>query len=283
MQIRRAPHRIARYAKKIRYSGITSSPYVSPDTFKRLADLDLDAKFEHKIEDIRRANVIFINSGDVDKFFYAYGRHVQAKVLIFGNNDVDFDDFSQHVPNSVKRIYLQNSMIRDPYFGVLPIGIESLKYLTNGLPKLFGDGYRNKVKNGKILVGPFGNTHPEREKLLALHRPEVENLDFVISRLSPTEYAVKASGYSFIACPRGNGLDTHRFWETLYRGSIPLVLKSNWSARIQELGIPLIELSTWEEALNLDVISSAGRLKFNPAELAALWEPFWEEQISFYT
>jgi len=27
----------------------------------------------------------------------------------------------------------------------------------------------------------------------------------------------------FVLCPRGNGLDTHRLWETLYLGSIPIV------------------------------------------------------------
>ena len=28
----------------------------------------------------------------------------------------------------------------------------------------------------------------------------------------------------FIACPEGNGIDTHRFWETLYMGRYPVVL-----------------------------------------------------------
>ena len=282
MRINRIPHRIARYAKKIRYLGATSSPYVSPDTFRRLADLDLDARFEHKIEEIRRANVIFINSGEVDKFFYAYGRHIQAKVLIFGNNDVDFDDFKQRIPGSVKRIYLQNSTIRDPFFGVLPIGIEPLHYLTNGLPKFLGENYRNRTKNGRILVGPFGNTHHEREELIALPRQQLESLDFLVHRLSPKQYAEIASEYSIVACPRGNGLDTHRFWETLYRGSLPLVLKSNWSTSIQELGIPLVEAPSWEAALVNNNITSVYQTKFNPDEIDALWEPFWEEQIRIY-
>ncbi len=283
MRIKRAPHRIVRHAKKIRYFRATSSPYVSQDTFKRLADLDLDAQFDRKIEDIRQANVIFINSGDVNKFFFAYGKQVRARVLIFGNNDVDFDDFKQSVPSSVKRIYLQNSTIRDPFFGVLPIGIESLRYLTNGLPKLLGEDYRNRIKNGKILVGPFGFTHPEREALLALHQRQAGDFKFVVDRLSPKEYADMACEYSIVACPRGNGLDTHRFWESLYRGSLPLVLKSNWSTSIQELGIPLIDTPSWEEALVDSDITSLRLTKFNPAEIEALWEPFWQEQIEIYS
>jgi len=31
--------------------------------------------------------------------------------------------------------------------------------------------------------------------------------------------------HEFVFCPRGNGVDTHRLWETLYMGSIPIVKK----------------------------------------------------------
>ena len=31
--------------------------------------------------------------------------------------------------------------------------------------------------------------------------------------------------YKFILCPPGNGLDTHRVWESLYLGSVPVVKK----------------------------------------------------------
>ena len=34
------------------------------------------------------------------------------------------------------------------------------------------------------------------------------------------------SKYRYILCPPGNGIDTHRFWEALIAGSIPVALKS---------------------------------------------------------
>jgi len=33
--------------------------------------------------------------------------------------------------------------------------------------------------------------------------------------------------HKFVICPEGNGIDTHRLWEALYMGTIPIVLRSN--------------------------------------------------------
>jgi len=39
------------------------------------------------------------------------------------------------------------------------------------------------------------------------------------------EYAEKIKKHNFVLCPWGNGIDTHRFWETIYLGSIPITVK----------------------------------------------------------
>ena len=53
----------------------------------RIADLNLDRDFNQEIELIRQASVVFVNSGDIEKFFSEYGKIINAKVLIFGNNE----------------------------------------------------------------------------------------------------------------------------------------------------------------------------------------------------
>ena len=37
------------------------------------------------------------------------------------------------------------------------------------------------------------------------------------------EFLKDIRNHEFVLCPRGNGVDTHRLWETLYMGSIPIV------------------------------------------------------------
>jgi hypothetical protein len=43
------------------------------------------------------------------------------------------------------------------------------------------------------------------------------------SRVEIKEFYRTIRNHKFTFCPRGNGVDTHRFWETLYLGSIPVV------------------------------------------------------------
>lgn len=39
------------------------------------------------------------------------------------------------------------------------------------------------------------------------------------------KYYGRVAGHRYVAAPRGNGLDTHRFWEALYLGCVPIVEK----------------------------------------------------------
>ena len=40
------------------------------------------------------------------------------------------------------------------------------------------------------------------------------------------EYLEELAQYRYCLCVRGNGLDTHRFWEALYLGVIPIVINN---------------------------------------------------------
>jgi hypothetical protein len=56
-----------------------------------------------------------------------------------------------------------------------------------------------------------------------------------------------------VACPAGEGVDTHRFWETLYLGSVPIVLRGQLSAMYENL--PVIQLNAWTD-LTQSIIDS---------------------------
>ena len=51
----------------------------------------------------------------------------------------------------------------------------------------------------------------------------------------------------FVPCPRGNGLDTHRIWEALYLGAIPVVLNSDRFAALE--GWPILFIEEWKEII----------------------------------
>lgn len=125
---------------------------------------------------------------------------------------------------------------------LLPVGLEERRRGTNNKPHFFD----SKVfKSKDILVGPFGPTHASREVFRRWKSDTV--IEVMTDRLRPAEYAVVASQFKFVICPRGNGIDTHRIWESLWRGSIPIVLRTPWSIHLNQLGIPLYLVDSFEQ------------------------------------
>jgi hypothetical protein len=51
--------------------------------------------------------------------------------------------------------------------------------------------------------------------------------------------------HTFVLCPRGNGIDTCRLWETLYMGSIPIVINTVALEEFKDL--PILFIDNWEE------------------------------------
>lgn len=60
-----------------------------------------------------------------------------------------------------------------------------------------------------------------------------------------TQFFREIKAHSFTLCPRGNGIDTHRLWETLYMGSIPIV---RHDVAINEFNdLPICFVNNWHE------------------------------------
>lgn len=79
------------------------------------------------------------------------------------------------------------------------------------------------------------------------------------------EYLDDLRSSYFCISPRGNGIDTHRTWEALYLGTIPVVTRSVLTEQHPDL--PMVVLDDW---------SQFGSIDFSPElyeELIAGWEP----------
>ena len=52
--------------------------------------------------------------------------------------------------------------------------------------------------------------------------------------------------YKYVLCPEGNGIDTHRFWETIYAGSIPVSKKHITGAEFFDHAVKMAKKYGWE-------------------------------------
>ncbi len=223
--------------------------------------------------------MIFCKGDKANEFIAECANLISARVIIVGNSDEDFDEPFSKIPRSVKKVLMQNMKFSEPNYDPIPIGLENLSLANNGFPELTRRFIPWEESISKVLVGPFSLTHSERSELLRL---EFEpHLDFLSSRLEPDQYARIAGTYKFIACPRGNGIDTHRLWETIYRGSIPVLTESNWLKNFDWLSGRCMTLQKWDELAEVseDDLSVVLKPETIPEQL---WWPYWKKLIANY-
>jgi hypothetical protein len=159
---------------------------------------------------------------------------------------------------------------------IWPIGLESKMFKNKELSKQFIDHAmqniqkdKQKDKQKKILSNSHFSTYPkpssgyrdDRENMIRnlSHSPHV---DFWPNKLSQKETIIKTQNYIYSLCPEGNGLDTHRFYETYGLGVRPIVRKGPLeSLHSQFEGV--VVLDSWKDAnkLNFDDSSFQPDLK----------------------
>jgi hypothetical protein len=87
------------------------------------------------------------------------------------------------------------------------------------------------------------------------------------------EFFVELRGHRFCLCPAGNGVDTYRIWESIYAGTIPIVMynfaHSDW------VDLPILFVNDWAEVTPefLATVDMTGR-SVEKAKLS-----YWIQQI----
>jgi hypothetical protein len=100
----------------------------------------------------------------------------------------------------------------------------------NNLLKMYNTKINFNDKKNKLLLTYCDNTHDSRDNINEIFKNNkfITFTDFA-DKLDYNDYLTKINNYKFVLCPRGNGIDTHRFTEILFMGSVPLIEKNGLS------------------------------------------------------
>ncbi len=127
------------------------------------------------------------------------------------------------MPNCISKWYSVNVNYENKKLIAIPLGLANNYSPKNLLSKDFGDIDFETTKIDKIYVNFNKYTNlKERHHLYDLF----QNFNWAtIDRkiLDFNEYQDNLKNHKFVLCPWGNGVDTHRIWEALYSGSIPVI------------------------------------------------------------
>jgi hypothetical protein len=83
--------------------------------------------------------------------------------------------------------------------------------------------------------------------------------------------------HKFVLCPPGGGVDTHRLWETLYMGSIPIVKRDIAHAAWQDL--PILFVDSWDEVTPERLTLEAVRIEGATWNMEKLKVGYWIQKV----
>ena len=83
--------------------------------------------------------------------------------------------------------------------------------------------------------------------------------------------------HDFVLCPRGGGVDTHRLWETLYMGSIPIVRRDIAMQDFSDL--PICFVDYWDQVTPEFLDSELKRIQNGVFNMEKLKISYWIKAI----
>ena len=207
------------------------------------------------------------------------------KMIISGHSDYPITDslFDLYQP---KKWFGTNKQTSNPNVYALPLGITNDTNESNLHPI-----YGNLVCMENVMDETISNqnlvymnmsisTYPmERQLVWDLFKDKkwvtiglIEN-----SIEGRTRFLREIKSHSFVLCPRGNGMDTHRLWETLYMGSIPIVKKDVWNEEFRDL--PICFINDWSDVTIELLEYEQNRIKNTNYNLDKLTISYWIDKI----
>ena len=263
--------------------------YINGNRFTELADFVIGFNLPKIDFDLNRDAVIFCKTDFIDGLF-RYIKNSESKYILIthmSDRPIDKSKFIKK-PECVKKWFAENAVFNHPDLIPIPLGIENHEGIVKGKRtdhKWFEDNVerlRNKPKKPRIYcnwTSYKGRSNHSQGRIRREHvLDELKNNSDVKLKveegLSFRRYCKSMSDYLFVVCPPGYGIDTHRLWEALYLGCIPVVLKN----RIyRAYNLPIIQVRNFSEVTfaylkkSLEILEKANTTK--------LYMPYWRERI----
>jgi hypothetical protein len=202
-------------------------------------------------------------------------------ILYTHNSDHPFNLGIEIVPKNIIKVYAQNLNCKESdsdsnsdndndndkdkdkdndndntFMNILPIGQANSMWPHGSILDLYtimkNTYFFKKTKN--IYVNINISTYPYRKVILDAIKnndnKENNKENWTLSgQKDYRSYLCELSTHRFCLCIRGNGIDTHRFWESLYLGVIPVIINNketdmdNFVSHLKKLKLPFVEIS----------------------------------------
>ena len=235
------------------------------------------------ISKVKYGDIIYTHTFYVKQLFEII-KNIDKQVTVVTHNSDTNVDFTP--PDNVFKWFTQNVNIYHPKIESIPIGLENDRWFPNLKKKEKMIDKLQQPREHKNLVymnHNVDNNPPKRLKPYQL----LENKSWVtsvrgVNGIGFDEYLDNIYNHKFVICPDGNGIDTHRLWECLYMGSIPIVKRSCNS--FFYIMLPICMVDDWEEVtedyLNTTLADFEDKRRHMIWNMKQLEFGYWKDKIT---
>ena len=225
---------------------------------------------------------IFCNTAQLDNLFYHLKKSKFKNInLITHQTDLLITKkIFNKKPKCIKNWYTVNAGFTHDNLKPIPIGIASSfskKNLNSSDFKLFDE---NNFLNYEVslYINFQQNTNFKERRNIVKHFQNEEWVTIDEPNLDKENYMKSLRENSFILCPWGNGIDTHRLWEVLYSGSIPITKKH--PTYNYEHKLPILFVNNFEEVTYDTLKKFLDDFDIRNYDFSVLSIDFWEKKIN---
>lgn len=175
-------------------------------------------------------------------------------------------------PDCVKKWYAINVNYEHPDLIPIPLGIAN-NYCNITL-KLEGIKLSNNQKEKLLYINHRVSTNPQARSWIY---EAFKNSDWCTvdePNLDLKSFEDRINKHKYMLCPRGNGVDTHRLWECIYSGVIPVVEKHINNKNIRDL--PILFVDSFKEINKEFLLKNEKNIGYNIEKLNINW---WKKYI----
>lgn len=239
----------------------TAYPFLSSNVLKAIPDHYYVREYNFSKHPVLEGDVIYCDEFYLADFILQQSNIKQKYILITLLGDIALPGLYSSLlsTKNLHKWFVTNleSFHTDPRLVQIPIGMNDLGSFNNEYSKV-----SKVLKHTALNMKPFSKrkisvyvnvmlrTSPFRPVLTDLLQSysRCGNLSaayFNTIKIPFSEYMQHLKDSRFVVCPPGRGLDTHRTWEALAAGAIPIVLGSDINPIYEHL--PIVILQDWRQ------------------------------------
>lgn len=203
-------------------------PFISGSNLVFIADYVYDNKITTKTDELKNGDIIFVKIDYIDYFFSWIYPKIKIKFILITHNG-DYSTNIKHKKylnqNKILAWFGQNPGFKHEKHIALPIGIENTFYFPDKIKFLRNVRQLIPWKDRKYLLylNYDPSTNSKKRNDLANMFKSFENVLIITQKVNYSTYMTHIGNSKYVLCPRGNGLDTHRVYETILMESIPVI------------------------------------------------------------